>query len=104
MTKLIILPDYINVIKSFEMTLDSKCKKKIKTKRKHRYRNTKNQNTERRKPSFAKRIGRKCRLISTRTEQNNDRTQVMYEKQFRSSFKNTQHCTAAFIAKQLCAS
>ena len=33
-----------------------------------RNRNMKNQNTERRKPSFTKRIGRKCRLVSTLTE------------------------------------
>ena len=37
----------------------------------------KNQNTERRKPSFTKRIGGKCRLIETRNEQNNDHTRIM---------------------------
>ena len=36
--------------------------KKLKTKN-QRYKTTKNENTARRKPSFTKRIGRKCRLI-----------------------------------------
>ena len=46
---LITLPDYKNFIKSFEMTLNSKHRtEKVKTKD-QRYRNTKNQNTERRK-------------------------------------------------------
>ena len=36
---------------------------KLKTK-KERYRNTKIQNTERQKPSFSKRIGRKCKFIN----------------------------------------
>ena len=31
-----------------------------------RNRNMKNQNTERRKPSFTKRIGRKCRIMTSR--------------------------------------
>ena len=34
--------------------------------------NMKNQNTERWKPSFTRRIGGKCRIIYTRTEENND--------------------------------
>ena len=56
-------PNYTNVIKSLQMTLNSKHRiEKLKTKN-QRYRNTKNQNTERRKPSFTKRIGAKCRLI-----------------------------------------
>ena len=46
----------------------------------------KNQNPGRLKSSFSKRIGRKCRLVSTRTEQNNDHTQIMDKIQFRSSF------------------
>ena len=44
------------------------------------------QNTERLKTSFLKWIGRKCRLLYTRIEQNNDYTQIMHEIQFRSSF------------------
>ena len=52
-----------NVIKPFEMTLNSKhSAEKIKNKN-QRNRLMKNQNTQRRKPSFIKRIGRKCRLI-----------------------------------------
>ena len=46
----------------------------------------KKQKHKRRKPSFTKRIGRKCRLIQTRTEQNNDHTRMMHKIQFRSSF------------------
>ena len=49
----------------------------------------KNQNTSIRKPSFTKRTGRKCRLIQTRTEQNNDHMQIMPKVQFRSSFNPT---------------
>ena len=48
----------------------------------------KNQNTERRKPSFTKRIGRKCRLILTRAEQKNDHAEMMHKIQFRSCFKH----------------
>ena len=45
------------------MTLNSKQgAEKIKTKT-QRNRNMRNQNAETRKPSFTKRIGRKCRLI-----------------------------------------
>ena len=52
-----------NVVKSFEMTLNSKHgTEKIKNKNKWN-RNMKNQNTERQKTSFTKRIGIKCRLI-----------------------------------------
>ena len=59
---LIILPYYTNVIK-FEMTLNLKHgteKLKLKPKDTETW---KNQNKERLKRSFAKRIGRKCRLI-----------------------------------------
>ena len=53
-----------NGIKCFEMTSNSKHRtEKIKTKI-QRIRNMKSQNTKRRKPSFTKRIGRKCKLIS----------------------------------------
>ena len=45
------------------MTLNSKHRpEKMKTKN-QRYRNMENQNTERRKPSFTKRIGKKCKPI-----------------------------------------
>ena len=50
-------------------------------------RNTKNQNTERQKPIFTKRISRKCKLTLTRTEQNNNHKRIMHKMQFRSSFK-----------------
>ena len=92
-----------NVIKPFEMTLNSKCRiQKIKNKN-QKNRNMKKQNTERRKPTLTKRIGRKCRLIKTRTEQNNDHTQIIHKIQFRSSFnllikpffyttKTSRHC------------
>ena len=59
---------------------------KLKTKNK-RYRNTKKQNTKRRKPIFTKRIGRKCRLLQTGTEQNNDHTRTMHKIQFYTFFK-----------------
>ena len=55
-----------------------------------RNRNMKNQDTERRKPSFNRRICRKCRLIQTCTEQNNDDKQKMLNIQLRSSFNNIQ--------------
>ena len=56
---LITLPDYVNFIKSFEMTLNSKhITEKLKPKD-QRYRNTENQNKESRKSNFTKRIGRK---------------------------------------------
>ena len=52
-----------NIIQSFEITMNSKHRpEKLKTKN-HRNRNMKNQNTQRRKLSFTKRIGRKCRLL-----------------------------------------
>ena len=87
-TWLITLPDNTNVKKSLEMTLNSKHRtEKLKTKN-HRYRNTKNQNTERRKPSFTKWIGRKCRLILTRTEKNNEHARIMYKIQFRLFYYN----------------
>ena len=68
-TRLNILTDYTNVIKFFEMDLNSKHRtEKLKIKN-QKYRNRKKQNSERQKPRFTKRIGRKCRLISTFTEQ-----------------------------------
>ena len=51
-----------NVIKSFEMTLNSKHRIELINTKNQRNRNMKSQNTERRKPCFTKRIGRKCRL------------------------------------------
>ena len=52
-----------NVIKSFDITLNSKHRtEKIKTEN-QRNRNIKNQNTGRRKPSFTKRIDKPVRLI-----------------------------------------
>ena len=82
----IILPDYTKVT-FFEMTLSLKHRtEKLKTKN-GRYRNSKNQNSEILKLSFSKRIDRKCRLISTRTEQNNNHTRIMHKIQFPSSFK-----------------
>ena len=52
-----------NVIKSFEMTLNSKHRtEKIKSKN-QRNRNMKSQNTERRKPSLTRRIGRKYKPV-----------------------------------------
>ena len=52
-----------NVIKSFEMTLNSKHRtEKLKSKNK-RNRNIKNQNIERRKIVLAKEWVKKCRLI-----------------------------------------
>ena len=71
------------MFKSFEMTLNSKHgTEKLKTKN-QRNRNMKNQNAERRKPSFTKRTDRKCRL----TEQNADHMRIMHKIQFLSSFK-----------------
>ena len=43
--------------------------------------------SERWKNYFYKRIGRKCRPIPTRIEQNNDHTRLMHGIQFRSFFK-----------------
>ena len=61
---------------AFEMTLHSKHRaEKLKTEN-QRYTNTKNQNSERQKPSFTK----------THTEQNNDHTRIMHKIKFRSSF------------------
>ena len=79
-----------NVIKSFEMTLNSNYRlEKIKTEnqRNRKMKKETPKNTERQKPSFSKKIGRKCRLLQTRTERNNDHTRVMHSIQFRSSFK-----------------
>ena len=47
--------------------------------------------SRRRKPSFTKRLGRKCRLILTRIEENNDHTRIMHKIQFRSSFVKESH-------------
>lgn len=52
---------------------------------KQRYKNTQNQNTERRKSSFTKAICRKCTLYKTCVEQNNNHTQKMNKIPFRSS-------------------
>ena len=69
------LPNYTNVLKSFEMTLNAKYwTEKLKTKKQKIKKH--NQNTERRKPSFTKRIGRKYRLIQSRTEKNNDHMHI----------------------------
>ena len=63
--------------KFFEMTLNSKYKtEKLKIKY-QRCRNMKN--TERKKPSFTKRIGRKYEHVLTGTEQNNDHTWIMHK-------------------------
>ena len=56
---LITLPDYSNAMKFFEMTLNSKHRAEKLKPKDQRYRNTENQNIERRKSSFTKRIGRK---------------------------------------------
>ena len=70
------------------LALNSKYRtEKLKTKEKT-IQIHKNQNTEKRKPSFAKRLGRKCRLILTLTEQNNDHTCITHKIQFCSSFKS----------------
>ena len=37
--------------------------------------------------TFSKRVGRKCRLTQTRTEQNNDHARSMHKTQFHSFFK-----------------
>ena len=86
-TLLIILPDYINAIKYFKMTLNSKHRKEKLSTKNQRYKNAKNQNTERRKPSFTKRIGRECRLTHTLTEQITDHTRIIHKIQFCSFFK-----------------
>ena len=52
----------LNAIKSFEMTSNSKHKTEI-IKTENQNRNMESQHSERRKLSFTKRIGRKCRLI-----------------------------------------
>ena len=70
------------------MTLNSKHRtEKLKTKN-QRYRDTKNQNTEKRKPSFTKRIGRKSDLYKPVLNIINDHTQIIHKIQFRSSFNN----------------
>ena len=61
-TRLIIVPDYGNVIKSFTMTLNPKHRtEKLKTKIQNHEKP--NQNTAKLKTSFIERKGRKCRLI-----------------------------------------
>ena len=55
------IPGLYNVIKSFKKTFISKHRAKLKMKAK--YTDTQKTKTERRKPSFTKRIDRKCRLI-----------------------------------------
>ena len=50
-----------NVIKNRNRKAE-KLKKLKKPLKNQRYRNTKNQNKEGQKPSFIKRLGRKCRL------------------------------------------
>ena len=50
-------------LKNFETTLNLKHRTEKPETKNQRYENIKNQNTERRKPSFTKRICRKCRLI-----------------------------------------
>ena len=79
-TLLILLPDNTTVIKSLEMNLNSKHRTEKLKPKSQRYRNTKNQNTERWKPSFTKRIDRKGTLILFHTEQNNDHTWIMHKK------------------------
>ena len=79
------------------MTLNSKHRtEKIKTKN-QRNRNVKTKTQRRRKPCFTKRIGRKCRPIQTRTEQNNDYTRIMHKIQFRCSFKRRIPGTKCFF-------
>ena len=69
------------------MTLNTKNgKERLKTKN-QRCKNTKKQNTGKRKPSFTKRIGRKCKLRLTHAEQNNDHSRIMHKTEFRSAFK-----------------
>ena len=70
------------------MTSNSKHRTEKLKPKKQRYRNTKMQNTERRKPSFTERIGTKFRLVLTRTEQNNDHMRIMHKIQFRSYFNS----------------
>ena len=98
---IVILADYTNVIKSFKLTFSSiHGTENVKIKY-QKYRSTKNQNTKRRKPSFTRRIGRKCRLTWTRGEQNNDHTRIMHKIQFRSSFK-TMFCSGFCLTGQNC--
>ena len=54
---------------------------KIKTEKlKIKYQKCRNmKNTERKKPSFTKRIGRKYEHVLTGTEQNNDHTWIMHK-------------------------
>ena len=44
-------------------------------------------NKQKTQKSADKRISRKCRVLETGIEQNNDRTRIMREIQLRSSFK-----------------
>ena len=83
-TQQIIIPGYINV-KTLKITLNTKHRtEKLKT-NKQRYKNTQNQNTDRRKSSFTKTMCRKCRLYKTCIEQNSNHTQKMNKIPFRSS-------------------
>ena len=50
------------------MTLNQKPRTEKVNSKNQRYRNAKTQSTERQKPSFTKRMGKKCRLILTCTE------------------------------------
>ena len=52
--------------------MNSKHRTEKRKKKNQRNINMKNQNTERWKPSFTRRVGGKCRIIYTRTEENND--------------------------------
>ena len=65
---------YANVIKSIKMTWNSKINR----------RKTLKINT---KTSFPKRMCRKCRIMQTRIEQNNDHARIMREIEFWSSSK-----------------
>ena len=46
---------------------------------------------------FFERLSRKCRLIKSRTEQNNDLRRIIHKRQFCSSFKNDRLVTAKII-------
>ena len=88
-TWLIVLSGWTNVINFFRIALNSKHRtEKLKAKN-QRYRNTKNQNTERRKPKLTERKGKRFKLISSRTEQINDHTWTIHKMQFRGSFKES---------------
>ena len=76
-TWLIKLANYTNVLKSFEMTLNAKhWTEKLKTEKPKIQKD--NQNTERWKPNFTKRIG----------EWNNDHIWIIHKMKFCSSFND----------------